>query len=265
MALRPSVCRAETTARENVAETFAKIPGYGVADIYYPNSWEGLWAVEQSITNLTIYTSQARGNPLFSENSNDQPVLSTLAMLQGLMQPISYERLYTNYNGRVILDRATSETNYQRAVNRLGSSSRESVGDYANSIARWSASNTNILTLSAPSGNVIEYKVTKRATEKLPDGQVGYSEYLRVAEAPPDGLQYSVPQLYGMRRLARYKAEAAGPGPDGVSGGSVPPGRITGLERLYLYRGDTIDTGGSKSNVPLCIVKSSLTMTRKGT
>ena len=100
--------------------------------------------------------------------------------------------------------------------------------------------------MSTSDGLIVENKVTKRAVETgLGEGAVGYSEYARVAEADAKGLQASVPKIYGVRRLQRLKQEGDG---------SI----IRGVERMYVYRGDSLDL----KDEPLAVVKSSFIMTR---
>jgi hypothetical protein len=99
--------------------------------------------------------------------------------------------------------------------------------------------------VSTSDGLIVENKVTKRAVETgLGEGAVGYSEYARVAEADAQGLQASVPKIFGVRRLQRLKLEG--------------DGSIRGVERMYVYRGDSLDL----KDEPLAVVKSSFIMTR---
>lgn len=71
-------------------------------------------------------------------------------------------------------------------------------------------------------------------------GGVSFSEFSRVTEEGPD----SPPRQWGVRILGRYK--------------QLSDDEIVGLERLYLYSGDTLDMGGKPDEV----VKSRLSLKR---
>ena len=80
---------------------------------------------------------------------------------------------------------------------------------------------------------------------------VGYSEYSRLSEeSASDADRNRVirePKVNGIRLLARYKFDNKGLNEQGEIN------EILGLERLYIYPGNSLDLGNDKPNV---VIKS---------
>ena len=224
--------------REQVAKAASKLPGMGIPDVYYPkNLYLGEWIVEENISSYDESTAVKTA------------VAIDFKLFQGLQsfatdgKPLRYKSYYIPTEGGVVLDRSASTSSFAAALLNSASASR-------GISTQWSQQNPNLLTISDPSGQIVEYKVTKRSTEVLSDtfddGAIGYSEFTRVACVNGKSIQYAVPSLYAMRTLVRYKPVPA-------------EGSIEGIMRRYLYSSDTVDLG---KPTPLVTVKSKFNMRR---
>lgn len=223
------------TLQEDIASNAAKIPGFGPTNIVYPDVFEGIWEVDKEIYDVIPAKKYAT-----------LPLPVTFSLIDTLVsyknKHLLYKDYYSRYNGNVVLDRAISSTNYAR--NLFGEN---------NIISTWDVANPNLLTVSRGNGEISELKVTKRAMEAPPSAKeytgstVGYSEYSRIAQVQ-GGLQFAVPRLFGMRVLTRLKQ---GEDSDGK--------QYKGVERIYVYEGDTLDIGAE----PLLTIKTRFTMVKQ--
>ena len=136
--------------------------------------------------------------------------------------------------------------------------------------AMWDQNNPNLLTIETSDNLVQEDKVTKRSQEseqtaqqiELPNGagkqsmdtatMIGFSEYSRISEGTASSISdqrdTSINAVSGVRLLARYKL---GQDPNDNQN------EILGLERLYVYPGNSLDLGNEK---PVTVVKSKIVM-----
>ena len=221
-----------STIREDIASSASKIPGFGPSNIVYPEYFEGLWDVDQEISDY------------IQSESSSSPT-SMLAFIQAMGsfkgQHLQYQDRYLTYNNQVIQDRAFNMNAYSKVLFKE---------PYI--LAAWDISNPNLLTVSRSSGQITEFKVTKRSMESPPSDAntfaVGYSEYARVAQVE-GSIQFGVPQLFGLRHLVRIRRDVD------------DSNTLRGVERIYLYKGDTLDLAAD----PLVTVKSRFTMTRAKT
>jgi hypothetical protein len=219
-----------TTLREDIANSAAKIPGFGPSNVIYPDVFEGVWAVDKEVYDIS---SKNQANPPTID------LIDAIRPFQAQGKHIEYTEQYVRYNGQVVQDRAVSVSSYARAVLVEPSI-----------LCRWEPNNPNLLTLSRPSGQVTEIRVTKRALENLSSQAsvaVGYSEYCRVAQVQGGvDMGGGVPKLFAMRTLARIKQI------------EDDANKFTGVERMYIYAADTLDLGGE----PLITIKSRFSMSR---
>ncbi len=228
----PTYASDTTTFRETIAKTVAVLPGMGQPDVYYPSDFAGSWEVDQTYTEI----------------AEKQPTTRFLSTLQKLPIPatVKFATSFLERDGNVVLDRSFTETNRYQSLFKNSDASTVIAAQ-----AQWNPTNPNVLTVSTSDNLIIEEKVTKRAVEQnLEPGTFGYSEYYRLAEADATGLQYSVPKIFGVRKLERFRVEGGGEG---------KVQRIRGMERMYVYSGDSVDIKAE----PLAVVKSSFVMTRQ--
>jgi hypothetical protein len=150
-------------------------------------------------------------------------------------EPLVYTRSYIDIgDSKVVLDRSISQSNMWNALRNTNSKT----------ITLWSSDNPNVSTIQTiDDGKLDEYKVLKRSVENS-DSFFGYSEFSRIAETKVS-LQYDVPKIFGFRQLARFREEDSD--------------TIIGLERYYIYSGDTLDL----NDKPLAIIKSKIIMKRE--
>jgi len=215
---------------EQIRQIAAVLPNMGKPDIYYPLTYEGDWTVEREVTEVNA--------PL----SGERPIL-VKGLEQSKGQKSTFRRFFSRYNGNVILDRSISTTN---EINSMSSDGPV--------LATFDPANPNTLLVTTSTGKKIDIRVTKRSVEDMANvvngnqqqdasatvGGVSFSEFSRVTEEGPD----SPPRQWGVRILGRYK--------------QLSDDEIVGLERLYLYSGDTLDMGGKPDEV----VKSRLSLKR---
>ena len=214
--------------REEIAKGAASIPGYGQPDIFYPNTFEGRWRTTLTVNDVII---------------ND--VNSCSKLKEGLLYVKSFEakrnidfiRSFVKRGdasgSSVVEDRAFSMKSLMEALTARDAQ------------ASWEASNPNLLTFSsviADEAIITEQRVTKRSIEALDEGQVGYSEYSRLAEVSGNLLS-AVPTIFGKRVLVRMKTNN--------------PSAIVGVLRTYYYGGDYFEIDAN----PIMIVKSRFVMT----
>jgi hypothetical protein len=129
-------------------------------------------------------------------------VTSTDPRLNGMLLPftLKYEirfipSLETDY---VVADRGFNQASLERA---LAKALRTSNNDPVQALA-WTESNPNDLTLTMVDGSRIEMKVTKRSTEKSPDGLgISTSEFLRYTAENSKG----IPNISARRVLTKWK------------------------------------------------------------
>lgn len=218
---------------EQIRQIAAVLPNMGTPDIYYPSSYEGDWLVEQEVTEVKS-----------SDVLGDRPILvKGLEELGVKGQKANYRRFYSRYNDNIILDRSISTANQINSITPEGPA-----------LATFDPANPNTLFVTTSKGRKIDIRVTKRSVEDMAavvngnqqqdasatPGAVSFSEFSRVTEEGPD----SPPKQWGVRVLGRYK--------------QLSDNEIVGLERLYLYGGDTLDMG----NTPVEVVKSRISLNR---
>jgi hypothetical protein len=239
----PSVAgRGNDIVGEQIRQMAATLPNMGQPDVYYPLIFEGEWEVSQEVTGVVKSSEpgmQLQPRPLIIQGLDKTP-----------FPVLSYKRVYSKYDAHVIYDRALSVSSFVQAL----------IGDPAvKSVARFDPANPNLTTVDTSSGTTIEIRVTKRSVEDMSSvvngntmqdasqaaGAISYSEFARVVEASSSASGGGPPRIWGLRLLARYKLQQ--------------DGSIAGLERLYLYPQDTLDSGE-----PLEIVKSKIIMKRIG-
>lgn len=246
----PTLVRAEeSTLRESIAKGASYLPGMGETDIYYPNSFLGTWKTELEITDII---------DSIPEKSSKIPYGNSYFNKLAQKTPIIYDTTFINYNSKVVIDRRSTGKSFIAALTNTDITSCDS---------SWEANNPNVLTSSTASGtdngsgSVLETKVTKRSVENLEAGQIGYSEYSRLALVNTDAsganngaisgniITSGVPVTAAQRVLVRLKTD-------------IDPNKILGVERLYFYNGDEIEGFGT-SPKPVMTVKAKLNFTRK--
>lgn len=222
---------------EQIRTMAAILPGLGKPDVYYPPKYAGTWVVEQTVTGVV-------GDGGAQSRQEEPPLVTGLIGAYASQKSVpTYERVYSDYSGNVILDRGVSTTNQLNAL-------------ADKSLASFSPSNPNTVDVtSLASGKHTTLRVTKRSVEDMSmvvngqqlqdasatQGGISYSEFSRVST--DSGGPGSVPQDWALRLLARYKL--------------TDDDTIQGLERLYLYNADDPD------GKPVRVIKSKLTLHRK--
>jgi hypothetical protein len=170
--------RPATSAAESIRRAASSIPGFGPSDVLFPGFMLGKWYLTRDI------------------------VTSTDPRLNGMLLPftLKYEirfipSLETDY---VVADRGFNQASLERA---LAKALRTSNNDPVQALA-WTESNPNDLTLTMVDGSRIEMKVTKRSTEKSPDGLgISTSEFLRYTAENSKG----IPNISARRVLTKWK------------------------------------------------------------
>ena len=231
----------------------------GKPDVYYPASYEGQWVCDHTITGIEF-----KGETPGDKERGQLLLLYEDALNSGGKLP-KYTRVYSVYDGRVVLDRGVSQGAF---LNALSSARATSLGAAAAaSEEKWLASydpgNANNVRLASSQGLVLDTKVTKRSIEdmggKVVNGAamvpvttsrkadaIGFSEFTRIVEDTPKvetGGGTFETRLYGTRLLARNKA--------------ISDDEILALERLYVYTDE-----GELTNRPLAVIKSKISLRR---
>ena len=226
---------AAQSLREDISNTAAKIPGFGASNVVYPDVFEGEWSVDKDIYDIFGKKGvDIASLPLTID------LLDRVRDYQRRKEHLFFKERYSRYEGKVVLDRAISSSNYYRELLQE-----------PNILSSWDVSNPNLLTVTTPQGKITEFRVTKRAVEESPPASefsglaVGYSEYSRVAEVDAGGLALAVPKVFGLRSLVRLKQDPEA---------EVPT--FKGVERTYIYEANTLDIGFE----PLITVKSRFIM-----
>ena len=244
-----------SAVREGISSGAAMVPGFGPKDVEYPSGFFGKWKVVQTITAV---------------EDNRQEIRPTVPFVDAILAKgpgdITFEREYVMKDGKVVLERASAATNFKKSL---------LPGETA--VSQWDPANPNLLTSTEFSKDtetplLEEIKVTKRSQESSSttkeiaqsinaEAQMGYSEFSRVSveDLNRDVLQATaVPKVISQRLLARYKYDEGAAVTANVEGG-VKVDRIVGVERLYVYKGDSLDIGQPKPDI---VVKSKVTMSR---
>ena len=154
-----------TVSTESIRKAASNIPGYGVADVHYPDYFLGKWLATRS----TISSNQAVDTVLY-------PV-----------------RFLSNEDNLIIADRGYN----------LKSQLQNDKNQKSNTInaVQWESSNPNVLTVQYANGSFLENKVTKRLVEdKSPDYFLS-SEFYRVSQIPMSGM----PAISAQRVLTKWR------------------------------------------------------------
>ena len=232
----------------------AMMPGFGPKDVEYPIGFLGKWKVVQTITAVEDNRQKAQ-----------LTVPSVDAIIAKGPGDITFEREYVkDASGRVVLERASAKSNFEKAL--MG----------VTVVSQWNQDNPNVLTTTEFSGNgetplLEEVKVTKRSQETSAttkeidqsinlEAQMGYSEFSRVSVEKPDrdvSQVSTVPKVISQRLLARYKYDEGTPVT--LTQSAIKVDKVVGVERLYIYTGDSLDIGKPRPDV---VVKSKVTMSR---
>lgn len=225
---------------ETVRQAAAVIPGYGAPDLYFPEHFRGRWRAERRV--YAVETPLELKTPGLAAVASEARQLSS-------SEPISYDVRFLAREGRVIADRAFNAESLAaagRASTAPGSASRLQ--------ADWSPSNPNVLTLRE-GPTLIEFKVTRRASDAPSGSAFGTSEYERVADVGSDGIVAAVPLIQARRVEARYRWA---PAPE--EGGNVDT--IESLERVSWF--DPMQTGFAdlRGASPTLVVKARVQYTR---
>jgi len=234
----PVDINAATSTRESIAKMAAVLPGMGQPDVFYPQTFAGTYITIETITAVETKVPPSE-LPSFVQTMSKR--------LNSGSSQLEYLRTYSSYDDRVVLDRATSASERFTAI--TGNDKKSPIVAQA----KWDVTNPNILsiTTASPEGRTyaLAVKVTKRSQEtNLAPNAVGYSEFSQIAETESESTGNSepvaIPNIYGMRVLARYQQD-------------VEKGVVDGLERLYIYRANSLDTA---SEEPIVVVKSRIHM-----
>lgn len=223
---------------EQIRQAAAILPGLGKPDVIYPAIYNGEWAVEQEVTGV-VGDSSAK---VVENAAAPVPVPELVAGLESASK-VKFNRVYSTYNGGVILDRGVSTT---RLLDALNPSARH--------LATFDPSNPNNCEYRTSDGKTVSFRVTKRSVEDMTQavngasfqdaskalGAVSYSEFSRVVENAEGGT-LAPPHEWAIRILARYKA--------------TDENNIQGLERLFLY-------DASSPEQPIKVIKSRVAMKR---
>lgn len=170
--------RPTATPAESIRRAASKIPGFGPSDVLFPGFMLGKWYMTRDIVN-----------------SNDP-------RLKGMLLPftIKYEirfipSLEPDY---VVADRGFNQISFERA---LAKALRSSISDPIQEL-EWTETNPNNLILTMADGSRVDIKVTKRATEKSPDGLgISTSEFERYTTENARG----IPTISARRVVSKWK------------------------------------------------------------
>lgn len=231
--------RAAADGLETIRQAAASIPGYGAPDIYYPELFRGRWTAERRVYDVQ--------EPLASSTPGLVAVADEAKRLLGAGS-LQYDVRFLSREGHVIADRAFNTESLAAAAHPSSTTSLERPQ------AEWSASNPNILTLRE-GPRLVEYKVTRRASEAPSDNTFGTSEYERVADAGSAGIVSAVPLIQARRVEARYKWAAPTEEGDIVD-------QIDSLERVSWF--DPTQTGFAdlRGASPALVVKARIKFRR---
>lgn len=154
-----------------IRQSMSNVPGYGQADIVYPDYFEGKWKLVRT---------------QFPINAQEDPRI------------YDYEVRFVRKEFGVVADRGFNEANRYMAINNDSSFVRQK---------SWDVSNPNVLTLSFRDGTSKEMKVTRRSTElsgnasSLNDWGLSSSEFLRVSDVGNNG----IPIISTIHILSKWK------------------------------------------------------------
>jgi hypothetical protein len=140
-ALLPSTATALDPS-ESIRQTASSLPGYGPADVYYPQGFQGSWRLRREVVVGDKTTLDIAYPVRFLPSIQDDPVVA---------------------------DRGFNQMNLENSL-----LAPDSVQSYD-----WNESNPNDLHMVFKSGKTKDLKVTKRATERT-DTTISSSEFQRV-------------------------------------------------------------------------------------
>ncbi|KAG8468264.1 hypothetical protein KFE25_013347 [Diacronema lutheri] len=233
--LLPQLARA-ADGLEVIRRGAAAIPGYGAPDLYYPAPFRGRWEVERRVYD--VQAPDALRAPGLAAVADEARRISG-------NEPARYAARFVERDGHVIADRAFNAEALAAAGRARGAAGPD------RPLAEWAASNPNVLTLR-DGARLLEFKVTRRASEAPTASTFGTSEYERVADAGSDGIVAAVPLILARRVEARYRWAA--------ERGAVDA--IEALERMSWFDPQQTGFADLRGASPALVVKARLRYTR---
>lgn len=170
-----SFAAAPSSPAEAIRRSASGLPGYGPTDVFYPDSWVGLWRIQRQVS----FGSEINEKPLvFEYNIRFLPAIEA---------------------GKVVADRGFNQSNLEAAVAK----SRE-----PSPMFQWEPDNPNDLRLSWPDGSRKDIKVAQRAVDyqHLVEGKLWSSEVQRVTI---DSTDSRIPSISLRRVVTRWSWEAS--------------------------------------------------------
>jgi hypothetical protein len=160
-----SIEAAFADAGETIRRGASNLPGYGPADVYFPQIFKGKWNVVEEET------------------------------VQGRI--MEYEmRFIPSIDNFVIADRGFNEAARQKAT-RMSDSNNITIQSY-----QWTETNPNDLQLTMEDGSRQEIKVTKRRTDEPMEDFVSSSEFRRITL---EDAVLQIPVISAQRVLTKWK------------------------------------------------------------
>lgn len=223
----PSVAHAAApaTPAEAIRRSAANIPGYGPTDVFFPNSWVGVWRVQRQVF-FPGATTKSGG----TVGDDTAPALV-------LDYNIRY--LPSIEDNAVVADRGYNQANLEAAISARAAAAATATAASPPSF-EWTFTNPNDLRLQWPDGRRKDIKVTQRATDfaQIGEGRLWSSEVQRVTNNAGGG-GGSVPDVMARRVVTQYRWEAAaGIGIDNADEAPVPS-LVQAVEVIYDLGGST--------------------------
>lgn len=210
-----SKAAAPIDAGEAIRRSAAKVPGFGQTDVFFPETFSGVWQVTREVE---------------FGGSNRPPLRLTY--------PFRFVRSIED--GAVVTDRGANQAELEKALVRAVAGQEASgIRSY-----EWAVSNPNDLRLVFSDGSKKEIKVTKRATERS-GATVSSSEFQRVTQEDGSG----IPNVSARRVMTKWKIidestcegleivySMAGGDPLSAGNGVSSSPTVLSKSRLYLVR-----------------------------
>eukprot|EP00466_Bigelowiella_natans_P005520 jgi/Bigna1/142969/aug1.74_g17677 len=200
---KPSFAAGPPRALSDVA---SKIPGYGMADLFFPSYFEGTWDCISDLVDIQM--------PLGEEMVPNLKEVKTLQRFIGRPEMLlRFNQTYFRYRDHVIAERGANTVS-ARIAKRFNPetntwysppSGSDGVADAITDV-RWEPSNPNVLNYVMNPGQKYEVLVTKRAFEQPAENVFITSEVVRQTQT--DLAQMSPPVVKQVKDQVKYKRVA---------------------------------------------------------
>uniref|UniRef100_A0A7S0GYT3 DUF6816 domain-containing protein n=1 Tax=Amorphochlora amoebiformis TaxID=1561963 RepID=A0A7S0GYT3_9EUKA len=150
--------RASKAAPQIISDAASMLPGYGMADLYFPGFFQGTWDCVSELVDIQFPAGEDMV-PNLKQVKSLRRFLGTPSIL------LRFNQTFIPFRGRIIADRGVN-TKAAREAARFDDESKEwyyepsTVRD-----VRWDPSNPNVLSYMMREGDKVDVLVTKRGSE----------------------------------------------------------------------------------------------------